>query len=311
MTRQRRVESTARVSTIGLMKGTKSPADRGPKIYRLLRHVAITRQGALAGARYRIKTAEGPTATARGVAHQLMLIGIGSTLIGIGVALFTRSNLGLPPYDVLLSAVKAPLGVSHGQAAWAVSALLFTIATLLGQRPSIYGVVFMFTNGLAVDAAVALVVEPADMGTRVAYVLGALVALAAGIAIATSTNTTGGPFELLMNAGQARGMEPYRVRTALELGVLIGGVAGGGNFGPATVVLALSIGSIIRIWSLALVDHREGRSQRLAAKASGVGESDGADSRTGAETDRAQRWSTGATDVEVAQEEDASQIAVF
>ena len=89
-------------------------------------------------------------------------------------------------------------------------------------------------------------------------------------------------------------------RTALELGVLIGGVAGGGNFGPATVILALTIGSIIRIWSLALVDHREGRAQRLASQ-----------SETTDEVGSPHRWSTGATDVEVGQEEDAAQIPVF
>ncbi len=232
---------------------------------RLRLSVAITRQGAMAGARRRVGGGvAGPAERARGVLYQLVLIAIGSTLIGVGVGLFLRAGLGLPPYDVLLSALSEPLGISHGQTAWALAVVLFAVAALFGQRPTIYGLVFTVTNGLAVDWAHALIETPEGMGSRVFFVAAGMAAIAGGIAVATSTSTTGGPFDLLMMAGNKHGFDPYKVRTALEVGVLIGGVAGGGDFGLATVLFAVVIGSVIRIWATALNDHREGRAFRRA-----------------------------------------------
>lgn len=232
-----------------------------------LRHaVAITHQGALAGARRRVQKSVrlGPAEKARGVGEQLLLIAVGSTLIGVGVGLYLRANLGLPPYDVLLSAIREPLGISHGQTALALSAVLFVVAALFGRRPTIYGLVFTVTNGFAVDRAHALIETPEGMGTRITFVALAMAAIACGIAVATSRPTTGGPFDLLMMAGNDHGFDPYKIRTALEMSVLIGGVLGGGDFGIATVVFALTIGGTMRLWSTALNDHREGRAFRRA-----------------------------------------------
>ena len=61
---------------------------------------------------------------------------VGSTLIGTGVALLTRARLGLSPYDVLASGLTPRVGLSFGQTVWLVSAVLFLVCALLGQRPS-------------------------------------------------------------------------------------------------------------------------------------------------------------------------------
>jgi len=217
----------------------------------------------MAGARRRTRVAQGPAAKVRGVAHQLVPIAIGSSLIGIGVGLFLRADLGLPPYDVFLSAIRNPLGITHGQTAWAVALVLFAVAALFGRRPTIYGLVFTITNGLAVDRAVSLIEVPSGLTLQIVFVAAGLVSIAGGIAVATSTSTTGGPFDLLMMAGNDHGFDPYRVRTAMELGVLVGGVAGGGDFGLATIAFAMTIGPIMRTWTTALNDHREGRTMRL------------------------------------------------
>ena len=67
-------------------------------------------------------------------------------MIGISVALLVHAGLGLPPYDVLASALSGRFGISLGQSGWLVAAVLFGGAALLGQRPSIWGLVYIVSN---------------------------------------------------------------------------------------------------------------------------------------------------------------------
>lgn len=222
------------------------------------RYAALSRHGALATA----SRLQPPVGVRRpfGVVAGLLS---GSLLIGTGVALFLQARLGVPPYDVLLSAVSRLTPLSHGQAAWAVSGVLLLIASALGRRPQPAGVVFMFANGLAVDAMSQVINEPASLAGRLGFVLIGTVSIAAGIAVVLHSGTTGGAFELLMSAGADRGLRPSTVRTGLEMGVLVGGGLLGGEFGPATLLFAATIAVAMRLWVQALADHRYGRQTRL------------------------------------------------
>ena len=100
-----------------------------------------------------------------------------------------------------------------------------------------------------------------------AWALGLVAAIAVmafGITFVLHAGVTGGPFELLMRAGQDRGIEPIATRYALDIGILVAGVGLSGPFGPGTVFYAAVMGIVFRQMQQVLADHRAGREARLA-----------------------------------------------
>jgi uncharacterized membrane protein YczE len=179
------------------------------------------------------------------VAVQAVSLIIGSSLIGIAVALLVEARLGLAPYDVLSSGISQRAGLSLGQASWLIAAGLTLAAILLGRRPSRWGIAYVFLNGLTIDAASGILQEPSSMALRIAFVLAGILTMAAGINVVLHSGTTGGPFELLAAAGEDRGVSAVKVRYGLDAGVLLSGVALGGSFGPATVAYGALMGVMI------------------------------------------------------------------
>ncbi|MEM7338281.1 MAG: hypothetical protein AAF467_06525 [Actinomycetota bacterium] len=223
------------------------------------RFVGLSRHGVVAAERFANRPAH--RRGAQYVASQLA----GSVFIGIGVALFVHAELGVPAYDVMLTALRDQLGITLGQAAWLLTGTLFGVATLLGNRPQLSGLAYMLANGIAVDAAVALIVPPEAMVLRLAFVVFGTLAIAAGVALIVHAGLTGGAIELLMQAAHDRGIDPFRARYALEIGIVVAGVALGGDLGPATIFFVLTMSPALKFGQQALRDHREGRALRLAA----------------------------------------------
>ncbi len=225
-----------------------------------LRRPTFTRQGALSRAR-RLQPERALTPL-----RKVTMLFVGSGLIGIGVTLFRRADLGLPPFDVFLSAVSEIANVSHGQASWVIGAVLFAIAAAVGQRPSLYGVGYVVLNGVMIDAIDHLIGAPESLGGRLAFVLAGTATIATAVSIVAHSTSTGGAFELLTRAAELRGIQPARFRTGLEVVIFLSGVALGGVFGVATVVFALGIGVLINATAQGLADHRAGRQERLAQR---------------------------------------------
>ena len=200
---------------------------------------------------------------ARRSAHRAVVLAAGAVLIGLGVALFSHAGLGLPPYDVLVSVVRDRLGISLGQAGWLLAGVLLSLAAMLRQFPSLLTAAYILANGIAVDTAIGLLRDPDHLAVRIVFVVVGISSLAGCIALVVHSGLGGGAFELLMRAGAERGIDPLKVRTGLEVGLLSLGIALGGDFGPATVLFALTIGPMLRAGAQALADHRSGRNARL------------------------------------------------
>ncbi|MCP5030551.1 MAG: hypothetical protein GY939_02035, partial [Actinomycetia bacterium] len=198
-------------------------------------------------------------------ATKLALVATGSILIGLGISLYIHARLGLPPYDVLLSSIVTHTGLSHGQAGWAVSGSLLLLAGLLGRRPSVYGLVFVVTNGASIDVWSHLLVDPIGLGTRILFVILGIIAVAGGIAVVAHSSATGGPFELLTGAAQDRGVNPTMFRSGLEMATVGLGIALGGQLGFGTLAFVVTIGPAISFIVQALADRQTGRDHRLDA----------------------------------------------
>ena len=223
--------------------------------------LTITRQGAVATGRARQVVAP---------ARPWLWMMVGSVTLGAGVALLIRAELGLPPYDVLLSAVARDLGMTHGQAGWVIAGSLLIVATLLGRRPRLATLVWILSNGLAIDAALPLIESPAALPTRLLFAAAGTCGIAAGVALVVHSGGTGGAFELIIKAMGDRGLRPVPVRTALELTTLASGLALAGDAGLVTIAFALTFGPLVVAAERALEDHRLGREARLRSHVPGA-----------------------------------------
>ncbi|MDH3705606.1 MAG: hypothetical protein OES57_06030, partial [Acidimicrobiia bacterium] len=225
---------------------------------------AFTRHGAIAAGR---RLSDSRVASP---SRQLLMMLVGSALIGFGVSLFRASDLGVPPFDVLLSAIDRATILSHGQAAWFASGVLLGIAFVLGQRPRLTTLLFIVANGFAVDATAQLIVAPDALVMRMLLTTIGIAVIASGIAVVIHSGLTGGSFEMLTRAAESRGLPRTAFRLGLEVTVLSLGIVAGGDFGIATVIFALSIGKVMMILLQAMADHRTGRDARIDAEAASL-----------------------------------------
>ncbi len=211
------------------------------------------------------------TPTTRTGSRQTAALLLGSSLIGLGVSLFVRAGLGVPAYDVLLTALRDRLGLSLGQAGWLFTGLLFVVASLLGQRPRTSALAYILANGIAVDTFIHLIRSPDQMAVRIGFVVLGTLAIAAAISLILHVGLSGGAFELLMRAGEQRGLNRFHVRTGLEMSVIVAGVALGGDIGPATAMYVVAMSPTLRALQMALSDHRNGRHLRLLSEQANTG----------------------------------------
>ncbi len=218
----------------------------------------LSRHGIVAAER----AAKGPRARANLTKTLSQLAG--SALIGLGVSLFVHARLGVPAFDVMLTALRDMFNITLGQASWLFTSALFGLATLLGRRPRISGLVYMFANGAAVDLWMPLIRDPGQLGIRMLFVVLGTLAIAAGIALVVHAGLTGGALDLLSLAAQDRGIDPFKARRGMEILIVLGGVLLGGDIGLATVFFVLAMSPILRAGHQALNDHRNGRAARLA-----------------------------------------------
>jgi uncharacterized membrane protein YczE len=206
------------------------------------RTTAITRHGLLATAQ------RGLAPHASSPLRQVLLIIVASVSIAVACSLLVHAGLGLAPYDVLNSAVSARTGAGLGLSTLIVTSVFFAVAWMLGRPPSLVSLGFMLSVSVAIGLAVPAMDDIQSPVLRVLAVPTAVMLFAFGVAIVVHFTKTGGAFELLMAAGQDRGISPTLVRTVLEFGALTVGILFGGTFGFATLFVAGSLGFAMRFW---------------------------------------------------------------
>ncbi|MFT4596191.1 MAG: putative membrane protein YczE [Paracrocinitomix sp.] len=226
--------------------------------YRALQFIGASRHTALARVRER------HVPIVRHVGKRSALLMLGSLLIGAAVSFLVQAGLGLAPYDVLADSLSGRLGLSLGQSGWAVAAVLFAVAAMLGQRPTMWGIAYILANGFAVDITSELLRAPTTTVGQVIYLVAAILLMASGVNLVLYSGTTGGPFELLMSAGSDRGIKEMYVRYALDVGTLTLGISLGGSFGVATVIYAALMGVVLETIHQAFMDYDRGRKSRLS-----------------------------------------------
>jgi uncharacterized membrane protein YczE len=179
---------------------------------------------------------------------------------GLSLGLLVRARLGLDPWDVSSQGIARRTGVPIGWVVDAIGAVVLLTWIPLRQRPGLGTVSNVILVGLVLNVALSIIPAPAALIPRLAMLAAAIVLNAVSTACYLGARLGPGPRDGLMTGIVARGHSLRTVRTAIELTVLVAGVALGGSAGVGTLAYALTIGPLVHLLlprlTLRTEDHR-------------------------------------------------------
>ncbi len=180
--------------------------------------------------------------------RRLPQVVLGLWLFGTGIAMMVAADLGLPPWDVFHQGVADTVGVSLGTVIIATGAVLVLAFVPLGERVGLGTILNAALIGIAVDVTLGWLRHPGALWLRVMLcALGPLVVgLASGLYIGGGLGP--GPRDGLMTGIGRRGFAIWKVRTSLEVSVMLIGVLLGGGIGLGTAWFALAIGPCVQFF---------------------------------------------------------------
>lgn len=192
----------------------------------------------------------GPIAQLRAgrLVRRLPQLYVGLFLYGVSLAMMVRSALGLAPWDVLHSGFVSHVPMTLGEAVIAFSFVVLLLWIPLREMPGLGTISNAIVVGLSADATLSALSAPDAMAARVVLLLGGVVLCGVASALYIGAQLGRGPRDGLMT-GLARrtGLSLRRVRTGLEVAVVVIGLLLGGVAGIGTVVYALSIGALTQL----------------------------------------------------------------
>lgn len=173
----------------------------------------------------------------------------GLLLYGFTMALMVQAGLGLDPWDVFHEGLTHHVPLTFGQVVIVVGALVLLLWIPLRQRPGVGTVLNVVLIGLAADAGIALVGTPDALWARIALLVIGVVGNALAAALYIGARLGPGPRDGLWVALVERtGLSVRRIRTGIEVSVLITGFLLGGTVGVGTVLYALAIGPLTQFF---------------------------------------------------------------
>lgn len=179
---------------------------------------------------------------------------VGIALIGFGIALYVRAELGVDPWTILTLGLSKTAGITAGRASQIVGLLLIVFCLLiLKRKPGLATLANFFLVGLILDCLLGILPEVGGIiHLQILFIVIAVFAIGFGSAIYINGNLGEGPIELAMvGISEKLKIKPGLVRILLDvfaavLGYILGGPVGIGSIigiagvGPA-VQLALNI----------------------------------------------------------------------
>ena len=194
---------------------------------------------------------------------------VGLALYGFSCALMVRAGLGLDPWDVFHQGVARHTGLSIGTVSVLTGALVLPLWWPLRQRPGLGAVSNVIVVGLTMDATLRLVPAPQAMAVRAVLLPAAIILNGIATGLYISARFGPGPRDGLMTGLHRRTGRSIRlVRTAIEVTVLLTGIALGGSAGIGTVAYALSIGPLAQLF-LRVLALPEPAPARVVARGTG------------------------------------------
>ncbi|MEO5853307.1 MAG: hypothetical protein ABIQ15_12410 [Nocardioides sp.] len=189
----------------------------------------------------------GPIAQLRAgrLGRRLPQLVVGLLLYGVSLAMMVRGDFGLAPWDVLHSGLIRHVPLTLGQAVVVMSFVVLVAWIPLRETPGIGTVLNALLIGSSADLGLTMLDRPELLAARAALTVGGVVLCGFATALYIGAQLGRGPRDGLMT-GLARrtGWSLRLVRTGLEVGVVVIGLAIGGVLGLGTVLYALAIGPL-------------------------------------------------------------------
>lgn len=183
---------------------------------------------------------------------------LGLVLYGITLAVLIRSGLGNAPWDVLHQGLARHLPLSIGTLIIIVSLIVLVLWIPIREVPGLGTLCNAFLIGLSADATLSVLHQPDSLTLRIAMVVAGVAGNAVATAYYIGAQLGPGPRDGLMTGLHRRtGLPIGRVRTALEITVVIVGWILGGTLGAGTLLYAACIGPLVqRLLPYAIVPLR-------------------------------------------------------
>ena len=173
---------------------------------------------------------------------------IGLAVFGVGIALILDAHLGAAPWDVFHTGIADLTGLAVGQVTIITGVVLLMLWIPLGETMGLGTILNAIEIGLVVDLVLPLLPEPELLVARMAMMLGGVVVIAIGSGLYIGAGLGPGPRDGLMTGFAKRGISIRFARTAIELTVLLIGIALGGAIGVGTAVFAFGIGPLVQFF---------------------------------------------------------------
>jgi uncharacterized membrane protein YczE len=175
---------------------------------------------------------------------------LGLYLFGLGIAFQIKAGLGLAPWDVFGQGLSNLTGLSFGLSTVLASALILLLWIPLKQMPGLGTVFNALLIGPFVDLSLRFVPSAAEWGilSQIGwYLLGmAIIALGTGMYIGAKLGP--GPRDGLMTGSVKKFRKPvWLVRTVIEGGATLIGIACGGPVGLGTLLFVVGIGPMVQV----------------------------------------------------------------
>ncbi len=181
----------------------------------------------------------------------------GLVLFGLAIVFMLESRLGLPPWDVLHFGIARHTPLSLGVSGIVVGSILVAVTWLAGSPPGFGTIANTIVIGVSID--VLRSVDAIDslsesvLGIRIALLAAGVLLFGVGSAFYIGAEMGAGPRDsLMMVLSRWTGQRIGLVRAAMEITVLISGLALGGIAGIGTLTLAILVGPVVELafWSL-------------------------------------------------------------
>ena len=188
-----------------------------------------------------------PAGTARQVARRLPQLVVGLLIFGMGLGFVVLGGQGQGPWTVFDQGVSLHTPLTIGTVTILTSVVL--VISLVGAREPVgFGTVMnAVIVGLATDATLALLDQPASLAGQVAMTLASplLVALGSGLYLGVMLGP--GPRDGVMTAMHRRGLPIWLARLIIEAVPFTIGAILGGTVGWGTVYWLLVIGPAVNL----------------------------------------------------------------
>jgi uncharacterized protein len=180
----------------------------------------------------------------------------GLVLFGLAIVFMLESRLGLPPWDVLHLGIAKHTPLTLGQSGIVIGLIIVAFTWLEGTPPGFGTIANTIVIGVSIDVLRSIDaidgLSESVLAVRIALLVSGILLFGVGSALYIGAGMGAGPRDsLMMVLSRRTGKRIGLVRAAMEITVLLSGLALGGIAGIGTLSLALLVGPVVELafWS--------------------------------------------------------------